>query len=71
MVASTFQGNQEKTIVEDNQKQVSTNSRDQEMFDREYKERQYNNQAGNRKIPSLDNQGEVYGQKLMWFWSCL
>ncbi|XP_026381465.1 fatty alcohol:caffeoyl-CoA acyltransferase-like [Papaver somniferum] len=51
VVGSTSQGSHGKDVKEDKQKQVAMSSRDQEMCEREYLERQCNNSAGNNKIP--------------------
>ncbi|XP_026452379.1 uncharacterized protein LOC113352827 [Papaver somniferum] len=53
--------------MEEGQKLVAMGSRDQKEFEREYREKQFNNRGGNNKIQRLYNQLEGYGGQNQYY----
>ncbi|XP_026380688.1 trichohyalin-like [Papaver somniferum] len=58
VVASTSLGNQGRNITEMEQKLIAMGSADQAEFDKEYRNRQFQNHGGSNKIQRVDNPPE-------------
>ncbi|XP_026400328.1 uncharacterized protein LOC113296220 [Papaver somniferum] len=60
-LASTSQGNQGRNIAEMKQKLIAMGSADQAEFDKEYRDRKFQNHGGSNKIQRMDNPPESSG----------
>ncbi|XP_026442192.1 RNA-binding protein 25-like [Papaver somniferum] len=58
VVASTSQGNQGRNITEMEKKLIAMGSADQAEFDKEYRDKQFQNHGGSNKIQRMDNPPE-------------